>query len=719
MKIFGFEFGKKDKVTDLVVQIKDVVPDVDIVPTGTKSASKIKQIQAPTLIYQHHGGLVSKPSQRRNVFDPPEYDLYEINRIADVESYVRQAFKKQVGLFLKEGFDYVSRNKRASKYIKTRFTQIAKATNIPHTELIRRLANNFISKSNAFLIKVRKLESSGGKVRTDIGGKELQPVAGYFLVPPETMEVDTDGSGKARAWRQRLPNGTIIPFKPEDVVHFTFDKKEGFTFGTPLLVPVIDDIRTLRKIEENIELLVSKHLFPIFQYIVGTETMPAGTAENGMSELEIVKQEIQYMPSEGSIVTPERHEIKAIGAESKALRAEGYLEHFKKRVFAGLGMSAVDYGEGDTVNKSTSDNLSRALIDTIKDLQDAFEAQFNQYIIEELLAESNFEEDMTLEENKVEIVFREIDIDKQIKVETHAADMFAKNIFQWDETRELCGRDPILIPDDPEEFDVTKFPEWNKTFWKLFEEPGKLIQSLDEVYSAKAAAKSPSTAVGTADIDEANEEEKDLEKTKAKAKAAAKPAPKKRKDSFLVSDYETIREIFNTGKNQTDIKNKLKTISIRMTDKLRANTNTSFIKGLGSDLGARLSVQISIVRREIHDRSDMLIRRLLQDIENTINHRVDINNQNVNISVNSVLDSFRYRLSQIEEVQIQKAYNLGRVMRAIESGIDKGKFIPVNTSCDECKSKMNRITNLREYSLINVLPHHPHCECSLEAVGNE
>jgi hypothetical protein len=52
-------------------------------------------------------------------------------------------------------------------------------------------------------------------------------------------------------------------------------------------------------------------------------------------------------------VPAERHEIKAIGAEGRALRAEGYLSYFKQRIFAGLGVSAIDMGEGDTSNRST------------------------------------------------------------------------------------------------------------------------------------------------------------------------------------------------------------------------------------------------------------------------------------------------------------------------------------------------------------------------------
>jgi len=73
---------------------------------------------------------------------------------------------------------------------------------------------------------------------------------------------------------------------------------------------------------------------------------PAGMMENGEREIDVVRREIELMPSEGGIVTPERHEVNFVGSEGRALRAEGYLSHFKQRVFSGLGMSGVDFGEG-------------------------------------------------------------------------------------------------------------------------------------------------------------------------------------------------------------------------------------------------------------------------------------------------------------------------------------------------------------------------------------
>ncbi len=727
MKIFGWTIGK-DKVTENnAVEIIDVTPiKTTEGELETKAIQTIKRVNSPALTYQNSGGIVGKPTQRRNVFEPSEYDLYEIGRIEDVEAYVRQAFKKQVGLFLKEGFDYLGPNKKTIKYLRTRFAQIERATNIAHEELIRRLVSSFVRKSNAFLIKVRNPDASGGRLRTDANGKNLKPVAGYFPVPAETMQVDTDGSGKPYKWRQQLPNGAIIEFAPEDVIHFHFDRKEGFLFGTPLIQPVIDDIRALRKIEENVELLIYKHLFPLFQYIVGTEASPAGITEDGQSEIDVARMQIMGMPSEGGIVTPERHEVKMIGAESKALRAESYLSHFKNRVFSGLGMSAVDFGEPDTSNKSTADNMSRALIDNIKDLQDSFEAQFNLHIINELLEESTFGQDVLLPENIVRMEFREVDIDKQIKMENHAIDLFTKHGLTWDETRRELGRDPINIPDDPETQDKEQYPEWFRTFWKLFAEPEKLIVAGDEPYSAAAvgAANSTSTDIKPSDLESQKKAKQEADIALVKAKP--KPTVKK-KDNFLRQDYSDMEEVVLSefDKNTTNfhyVERKLQLVETRMAEKLRAQMNAAFLSGTGMTAYNHVH-KVQVIKNDIADRANLLMKRLVRDIVSTLKRKVDSETSNVKIStVRLVFDSFKYRVDFIVQAEVTRAHNLGKIFHVTESGGTKAKYIVAEETCDECKSHALNEVYLHNYTLDNVPPHHPNCTCGLqitEVKGNQ
>jgi len=162
--------------------------------------------------------------------------------------------------------------------------------------------------------------------------------------------------------------------------------------------------------EENIELLIYQTLFPIFQYKVGTETKPAGDIRLAdgtvISEVDYVRSQIAMMPSEGGIVTPERHDIEFIGAEGKALKAREYLDYFKTRVLSGLGVSSVDMGEGDTANRATANAMSTSMIDSVKDFQDIIEETINSEVIKELLIESTFSFDVLDDENIVTLKFK-------------------------------------------------------------------------------------------------------------------------------------------------------------------------------------------------------------------------------------------------------------------------------------------------------------------------
>lgn len=379
----------------------------------------------------------------RQAFVPSEYNLIEISLIEDGESYVRQAFQKKTSLMFKEGEVYTGLNEETIRYVKNRIKQIEYVTGIPWRTLLRQTGKELISKSNFFWVKVRKEKHSGG----DKGVKRSKPIAGYFPMGAENVYIKKDEYGKVIEYQQRLPNNKIRDFKPEDVIHFRCDVKPGFTFGTPKIVPVIPDIQALRRLEENVEILFYQTLFPVFQYKVGTESKPATTLtlQDGtvIDEVSYVRQQIQNMPTEGGIVTPERHSIEYIGANGQIPNYQPVLQYFKARVLAGLGISSLDIGDGDTSNRSTADSLSKALIDSVKDYQSVMEDIINSEIITELLLEADFNFDPLIEDNFVALKFREIDIEEQMKKNVNAQLLYNSDMLDLNESREIIGYQPL------------------------------------------------------------------------------------------------------------------------------------------------------------------------------------------------------------------------------------------------------------------------------------
>ena len=418
--------------------IKDTIFDKTKINFSRKKAVIASKVPNSAVAY----GVLG-PTQSRTSFQVAEYNLGEISKVMDIEAYVRQAFNKHVELCLKEGYDISSRNEEATVYIKRRLREMSEVSGLTFDMVLRYLTQNIVSYSNAFLVKVRDFKRSGGMTVPRINGPSLPPVAAYYPMDPTSIRIKRDFHGKILKYWQRVPGNPIMPqFIPENIIHVYYDKKEGFAFGTPYIIPVLDDIRSLRRMEENVEMLVTQHLFPLYHYIVGTEGSPAEIYDDGTSEVDVIKEQIERMPTEGSIVTPERHEIKNLGAEGKALDAANYLKYFERRVLAGLGISDIALGRGDTANRATASTIDRVMTDRCKDFQAVIEDFINEYMFKELLFEGGFVIDER-EDNFVNLKFREIDIDFMLKTQNHSVFKYEHHAITETEMRDEISRDPI------------------------------------------------------------------------------------------------------------------------------------------------------------------------------------------------------------------------------------------------------------------------------------
>ena len=293
-------------------------------------------------------------SNHKRAFDNGEYDLYETGRIIDTESLVMRAFNKKNTLMFRDGYEIRSKNEENLKYVKKRLAEIEFVSEKSFDDILREYAYNLVAFHNPYIVKVRKEEASTGEIRKHKNKKKLKPVAAYFCLAPETMEKRLNDAGEATRYRQYIGiNGRYREFAEHNIIYTPFNKRSGFTMGTPPLESTKEDILALRRIEESVETLIYKSLFPIIHLKVGTDKAPAKTLPNGQSEVDVATQLLENIDDNGGIATSERIDITAIGAESLALRVESYLDYFKKRVFAGLGMSAIDFGDGDCYDELT------------------------------------------------------------------------------------------------------------------------------------------------------------------------------------------------------------------------------------------------------------------------------------------------------------------------------------------------------------------------------
>ena len=99
--------------------------------------------------------------------------------------------------------------------------------------------------------------------------------------------------------------------------------------------------------------------------------------ESTPEEIEYVKQMIEEMPMDGTLVLPERYDVEVVGAQGEAIDASRILRYFEQRVFTGLGVPETVFGRASTSNKATADNLTIEMHDRVKAFQRSIATQIN------------------------------------------------------------------------------------------------------------------------------------------------------------------------------------------------------------------------------------------------------------------------------------------------------------------------------------------------------
>ena len=442
MHLFGFHIGR-DIIAPEVIEPeqappKKVAPAPRLIPykVNNRIKSNVEEIM--------------ERSMGRNP-DSTVWDYDEIRRVEDKESYLGISFRKHIEMIMKRGWTVHGNNPDFVNHVRTRLWEIFILTGISTQVLMRALVADLVRFSNAYLVVKRSGDFPiSGKSYT-FRDKEQNPIVGMFRADPSTMVPMFDTKGKLHRWKNMIISGNLQTgsaqyFKIDDVFHLKWNDK-GLIIGTPFVIPVLDDIRALRRIEEFVELLASKHAFPLYHYQVGTENSPAEVyaGDNGTSEVETVAKQVEAMPTEGSWVTSERHKITAVGAEGKALDLTPYLQHFEARVISGVGLSGVSLGRGSTANRNTASSMDKTLIDRAADIQTTIMEIVASTLLFQLHLDSGKPfgpDDMAM------IYFPSPDAEEERAHENHVLNQYNGNVITEDEMRDELKRPPFTTDQD-------------------------------------------------------------------------------------------------------------------------------------------------------------------------------------------------------------------------------------------------------------------------------
>jgi hypothetical protein len=432
-------FSKKNKEIDSlrheVADIKLALEQAKANQRSLESAVKQKRktLSKPLAYSTAHSGGLGRGGN--NIYHGSLYDLGEIARAMDVEPYVNQSVRKHREQILKEGYQIVGPDEKMVDYILKRLFEMQLVSDITLDDIIRDYSSNLIAYATSFLVlkRVKDNRSSGKPVK--IHGKILDPIAAIYPMDPTSVEVKVNKHGHPVTWKQHIDNSISGAdtklFNNSDIVYGTIDRKPGFIFGTPYILPTLDDVRTLRRLEELIEVMANKYAFPGIHWRVGSKDDPPEVLENGASEIDMVKIEVENMANTGGMVTSHRVEHQVIGEGRETLDLHPYVEYFESRVLGGLRLSKIDLGRGD-VSKASAQSVSSSLQDSSKDFQSIISSTITNQLFLPLLLEGGFD---VKHDNLVKLTFPAINREEERANQQHGQDMYNSGSITRSELR--------------------------------------------------------------------------------------------------------------------------------------------------------------------------------------------------------------------------------------------------------------------------------------------
>lgn len=371
-------------------------------------------------------------------FYAPEYDLPTIANAVQLDGLLQRSVNIFTEQILKNGYEITSKNDRLLKHVNRRMREIENATGQTFYELMNYISRQLVTYGNVFIIKVRSNAKSRFGKQYRLYGRNMNPIVGLFVAEATTMEIGINTEGHVTNYKQRV-NGRFRYWDERDVIHITYNKIPGTLTGMSSLIPVLDDVRALRKLEEEIEILGFQYSIPLYLYKVGTKDQPPA-----INEIENVSATVNNMPSYGMLVVPGHHDITVPTNNNTPVDILSFVDHFKRRIYAGLGVSPIAMGEVETSNRNTSEVLDASMQTITMRYQQTIRHKIEMELFRELLLDGGLNPVDTM----VEFNFPEIDLEQQIKKENNILQKWQNNLITRTEARLELDRERAIIDTD-------------------------------------------------------------------------------------------------------------------------------------------------------------------------------------------------------------------------------------------------------------------------------
>lgn len=672
-------------------------------------------------------GFVGTHGMDRSELVEPEYDLEEIKKASDADSYVKVALSKYSYLIYKAGYSVKSLNDEAADYIRLRFRLMSVATRKPMDILFQEVADDIVKFSNAFLIKARGDMVMPGVKANPVFGKK--PVLGYFRVDPASIRIERDSHGTILSYVQMSENGEEKKFAVDDVVHFYLDRAANNAYGTPRYAAALEDVKLLRRVEGNVLALVYRFAMPLFHMKIG---LPTPGQEASQAEIDRAQREMERSALDGMLFTNERTDIKAIGAEGNALNTDPILAYFEKRVFSALGVSESQMGRGGS--KQDADSMEAQVHDTVKHIQRTLSIFIDNSILLELLLEGGFNPILN-EEDNVSYIFNEISLETKVKLENHEILKFQSNVLQFEEVRTSLGLTNEVDENKLYAHMIDKtvvMEQQQQNLDAQAELTDKQLKHQEKIsnQSAKLAAKAngngktPSAKSTEKQVDNNNRPENQHGKSSVKIKESfvdtdmtVKQKQKNHKKNYveIYNIYTNLRNdisendsdidfVFPLSKEEMDVKIQLllKKAALEGIERLLKESQKTF------EPDQTVNLVLDMITAEASGDLSKLISDIKMQVEEIKSQ--EIAEKNKKVLVINVFDVLEYRLKFLLEYFPRKAYWFGYIHAAKALGYKK---VYTKFSSEKDEENHTKVHDTNAIDLDQIPAYHAFCQCEL------
>jgi len=203
------------------------------------------------------------------VQSPYSYD--RIDSFYNRESYFSRSLIRQVETMMRNGYEFASEDRPMLKITKQEFTRIAMDSGMPTDQFIFSVAMNLLKYGIAIVHKVRE------RVKDDVAldNKRKNRITRLRVIKPHNAFLYLNDKGKivgvydsstnilSQVMQKLVPAKTFTGITADDIMILYITDPGEDIFPVPPCFQMLDDVLTLRSIEETVELLTFQFGSPL------------------------------------------------------------------------------------------------------------------------------------------------------------------------------------------------------------------------------------------------------------------------------------------------------------------------------------------------------------------------------------------------------------------------------------------------------------------------